>query len=708
MKATMDRSLLLSAAAAAVLCVALVSSWKATTTTLHVQRGGFTTPRSTRTLVGGRGATPAGHTLRGFEPENVQQPSQSLIPSAAAPSAAWPVWCTSLAGSLLGCAAVLAAHRLRAARRCPLDAVDLSVPGYGAALSLAAVTGPKAARPASALRAVADVVAEAAEEAAPAKEAAAAAPPRPHVAVVGAGWAGWAACKALIANGCRVTLLDSLPDPTGATPVLTPTGKPFDAGQRGFWKDYPNIEAMVREVGLSEKDVFTDFTTSQFFSPNGLEATAPVFSASSLPQLPSPLGQVITTVQNFTRLPLQDRATLTGLLYAMLDFNRDEATFEAYDRMTAHELFIRMGMSKRLVDDFIRPTLLVGLFKPPEELSAAVALELLYFYALAHQDSFDVRWLKAKSVSETLISPLATAVAKSGDLVVKGGVRVEQVLLSENGKRVTGLKYANNLLPIPQTLEVDACVLALGARGLKAVMANSPQLSKRAPELAATGGLNGIDVIACRIWLDRYVKTDAPANVLSRFDGLRGAGGTFFMLDQLQPDIKALWGAEEPQGSVVACDFYNSSALASLSDADIVDLLMKELLPGAVPAFAAARVVDSYVRRYPGAVTWFSPGSYKKRPPLVTSIPNLVCAGDVVRMGDREHGAKGLCQERAFVSGLEAANALARSGQLGANRAIHPVIPIREDEPQVLLGRQANKQFMDLLKLLKLDSPWVR
>lgn len=54
----------------------------------------------------------------------------------------------------------------------------LPVPGYGAALSLAAVTGPKAARPASALRAVADVVAEAAEEATPAKEAAAAAPPR--------------------------------------------------------------------------------------------------------------------------------------------------------------------------------------------------------------------------------------------------------------------------------------------------------------------------------------------------------------------------------------------------------------------------------------------------------------------------------------------------------------------------------------------------
>ena len=38
------------------------------------------------------------------------------------------------------------------------------------------------------------------------------------------------------------------------------------------------------------------------------------------------------------------------------------------------------------------------------------------------------------------------------------------------------------------------------------------------------------------------------------------------MLDQLQPDAQALWGDEAPQGSVVACDFYNAGALLPLSD----------------------------------------------------------------------------------------------------------------------------------------------
>lgn len=182
-----------------------------------------------------------------------------------------------------------------------------------------------------------------------------------------------------------MTLLDAMPDPTGATPFLTPTGKPVENGVRGFWKDYPNINALADELGLEQKEVFTRFTNSSFYSPDGLEATAPVFSDGQWASLPSPLGQVLATFPLFERLPLADRASMVGLLYAMLDLNRDEATFAAYDRMSAHDLFIQMRLSKRLVDDFIRPTLLVGLFKPPEELSAAVVMELLYYYALAHQ-----------------------------------------------------------------------------------------------------------------------------------------------------------------------------------------------------------------------------------------------------------------------------------------------------------------------------------
>ena len=544
---------------------------------------------------------------------------------------------------------------------------------------------------------------------------------KPKVAIVGAGWGGFGAAKALCEAGCDVTLLDGIPDPTGMTPSTTPTGKPFEYGTRGFWKDYPNIEATLAELGVRESDVFSDFTASSFFSPDGLEATAPVFSSSDYPQLPSPFGQVFATFDNFKRLPLEDRVTMVGLLYAMLDLGRDNETFEAYDRMTAHDLFIKFGLSKRLVDDFIRPTLLVGLFKPPEELSAAVTMELLYYYALAHQDSFDVRWISKGTVASSLIAPLAERLIEKHGLKVLGGCRVTEVVVDESTGLATGVAYEKVAKSgkKPKSLalrDVDAVVLALGAKGMRCVVGSSPALARAAPELSRAASLGGIDVVTTRIWLDRYVAVENPANVLSRFSGLRGAGGTFFMLDQLQKnDEVALWGGEEPKGSVLACDFYNGGAVACLSDADLVDLLLQALLPAAVPGFEDANVLDAHVARCPGAVTWFSPGSFARRPPLKTSVSNVTCAGDWVRMGDKEHGAKGLCQERAYVSGLEAANELGRNAlrvcDANAKKAAlreHVVIPVRADETQVVVGRAANKAVMDALKPFGLASPWVR
>ena len=52
------------------------------------------------------------------------------------------------------------------------------------------------------------------------------------------------------------------------------------------------------------------------------------------------------------------------------------------------------------------------------------------------------------------------------------------------------------------------------------------------------------------------------------------------MLDQLQRQSEPeLWGGETPQGSVIASDFYNATAIAELSDQAIVDCLMQDLLP---------------------------------------------------------------------------------------------------------------------------------
>jgi uncharacterized protein with NAD-binding domain and iron-sulfur cluster len=523
------------------------------------------------------------------------------------------------------------------------------------------------------------------------------APDKPKVVIVGGGWGGFGAALAAAENGCAVTLVDA-GDPTEG--MTTDSGKPFEPGMRGFWKDYPNINKIGDDLGI--EGAYSDFTESSFFSPDGLECTAPVFSGSR--ELPSPLGQVFASFDRFKRLPLSDRASIAGLLGAMLDFNRNDEVFELYDKMTAYELFRRVGVTKRLVDDFLRPTLLVGLFKPPEELSAAVTMELLYFYALAHQTSFDVRWLARGTVQTTLLKPLADKLQEMG-VEIRPRTFVTQLAYEDSAVTSVKLKDASG----ESKLDCDAVVLALGAGGMKRVLASSTELSKAAPDLAAAASLNAIDVVSVRIWLDTTVDTDTPVGVFAKFEELRGAGGTFFMLDQLQKDhLPELWGNDEVQGSVLSCDFYNSGAIAPLSDDAIVDLLTKTLLPEAYGAFREAKVVDSCVKRYTGAVSWFSPGSFPKRPPLASSVNNVCCAGDWVRMGDREHGAKGLCQERALVSGYEAANELASRGVLNGNRRQKERLEIRDDEQAYTFGVKASGLVHGALDRLGVGSAWVR
>ena len=57
------------------------------------------------------------------------------------------------------------------------------------------------------------------------------------IVVVGAGWGGWGAAKAVAeSETASVVLLDGVPDPTGRTGTRATSGKPFEAGVRGFWK----------------------------------------------------------------------------------------------------------------------------------------------------------------------------------------------------------------------------------------------------------------------------------------------------------------------------------------------------------------------------------------------------------------------------------------------------------------------------------------
>ena len=70
-------------------------------------------------------------------------------------------------------------------------------------------------------------------------------------------------------------------------------------------------------------------------------------------------------------------------------------------------------------------------------------------------------------------------------------------------------------------------------------------------------------------------------------------------------------------------------------------------------------------------------------------------AGDWVRGLD--HGANGLSQERAYITGLAAANLVIQGLSYGVPA---PIIPVEEDEPHVVAGKKANQAVQGFLEAL--------
>lgn len=499
---------------------------------------------------------------------------------------------------------------------------------------------------------------------------------RPKVVVVGAGWAGLGATYHLVQQGYEVTLLEAGSYPGGLVAGWkTPGGRPVEAGIHGFWYPYRNIFRLVDELGLQP---FTPWTRSAQYSPAGLEVESPIFQNE--PRLPTPLGTFIYT--QFKRLPLADRLSALPLLYAVVDFDNSDEAWKRYDAVTARELFKQFGVSARLYRESFEPMLLVGLFAPGEQCSAAAALGMLYYFILAHQPDFDVVWCRG-TVGDQIFRPWVEQIERLGGRVLTHR-RVTDVVLAEGTSTAPGAVEA--VVCGEETFAADAVIFAVGVTGIQKIVGSSAL--RNLPQFCNLMNLSAVDVLATRLWFDRKIDIPRASNACFGFDAT--TGWTFFDLNALHDDHR-----NEP-GTVVEVDFYHANQLIPMDDAQIVSKVQQDLAT-CVPAFQSARVIDSSVIRLPRAVTHFSPGSYASMLPVQTAVPNLFMSGDWVIT---RHGS--WSQEKAYVTGLEAANAVIDRLRLGQRAT---VIPIEADEPHIQVMRSVNRNIRDLTRLL--PAPWL-
>jgi uncharacterized protein with NAD-binding domain and iron-sulfur cluster len=389
------------------------------------------------------------------------------------------------------------------------------------------------------------------------------------------------------------------------------------------------------------------------------------------------LGTFLYT--QFKRLPLIDRLSALPLLYAVVDFDKYDRAWWRYDFVTAREVFKQFGVSARLYKDSFEPMLLVGLFAPGEQCSAAAALGMLYYFILAHQPNFDVVWCRG-TVGEMIFKPWVERIEKLGGKVLTNK-RVSDILLDSTGK-------AEGVVCGDEVFEADAVIFGVSVSGMKKIVSGSPTLQNYR-EFRDLTNLGAIDVLATRLWFDRKIPIRYPSNACFGFDPT--TGWTFFDLNVLHDEYR-----DEP-GSVIEADFYHANQLLPLSDEQIVQKVQEDLAT-CIPGFREAKVIDSSVIRVPQGVTHFAPGSYQYLLKAKTNIKNVFMSGDWIIT---RHGS--WSQEKAYVTGLEAANLVVEYFGYGSKATILPVEP---DEPHIQFARTIN-QFVRGLSQTILPEFWL-
>lgn len=404
------------------------------------------------------------------------------------------------------------------------------------------------------------------------------------VAVIGAGWAGLGAAYHLSKqDGIDVTLIDASPSVGGLVAGWkTSKGRDVEVGIHGMWRPYFNLFHLVeKELGLHP---FTDWTRSSQRSPKGKVVESPIFN--DMPRLPSPLGTFVYT--KFLDLPLIDRLSALPLLEAVIQWDNSDETWKKFDKMSAKELFKKYGCSERVYKEAFEPMLLVGLFAPGEQCSAAGAMGMLYFFILAHQADFDVVWPRG-TVGKLIFGPLVERIQSLGSQI-KTSTRLEDVVVNDNtiSHIITRTKDGDK-----STEEVDAVVFSVGISGLQGILRSSKTLAAR-EDFRNVSNLSSIDVMAVRLYFDRKIRIEFDSNACFGFDS--STGWTYFNLNAIHDEFK------DEDKTVIEADFYHSNQLMPMEDEEIAEEVHRRLSV-AESTFREAEVEDFVVVRVPRGVT---------------------------------------------------------------------------------------------------------
>jgi isorenieratene synthase len=476
------------------------------------------------------------------------------------------------------------------------------------------------------------------------------------VLVIGAGIAGMSAAVVLAERGFAVTVWESGAQLGGrlcAVPHTLPDGTTqlVDHGFHGFFRQYYNWRAVLSRIdqdgGLlqplgSYPVVSSRFPDEQF---DALPPTPPVSIAALVARSPSlRLGELRHANQNLARELLAYSAS---------------GTPRRLDQLSAQAFLTELGLPDRaramLFNVFAH-----SFFNDADNMSAAELVAMFHFYFLANPEGLGMDAPHA-DYQTAIWTPLQQYAQRH---------RVE----FELGRPVTRLAPIGGstwrVHADTHSIEVDRVVLATDARSAGAILAASPEVTERDPQLraAATDPFVGPPYAVARYWLSGKID-DHRAQFTSIGDARELDSVTLY--HRFEPHARD-WH-ERTGGTVVELHAYACNAHANADQ--IADTMLSELAE-LWPEIAASSVLDRRCRIGRDAAG-FPVGRWEQRPGTKTALPGLELAGDWV--GSPVPAA---LMERAALTGIRAANQILTSYG-------HPVEPIWSVPTHGLLSSHA-------------------
>lgn len=423
-----------------------------------------------------------------------------------------------------------------------------------------------------------------------------------RVAIAGAGLAGLSCAKYLVDAGVTPILLERRDVLGGKVAAWKDEdGDWYETGLHVFFGAYPNMLALLKELGIEERLQWKEHT--MIFNRPEKPGTYSRFDFPSF--LPAPLNGVVAILRNNDMLTWPEKIRFgIGLIPAML---RGQSYVEAMDRYSWSQWMERKNIPKRVETEvFIAMSKALN-FINPDEISSTVLLTALNRF-LQEKYGSKMAFLDG-SPTERLCQPIVDYIQeRGGEVRLNAGIK--SIDLDGEGN------VASFTLSGGETITADAYVSALPVDPFKLLL---PQPWRQMEFFQKLDGLEGVPVINLHLWFDRKL-TDIDHLLFSRSPLL-----------SVYADMSNTCKAYQSDRSMLELVLAPAKDWIGKSDSDIVAATMAELeklFPQHFGGDNPAQLLKSHVVKTPRSVYKSTPGRQAHRPTQVTPIRNFFLAGD--------------------------------------------------------------------------------